>query len=348
MMDKENTIEISSLVSKFIVDYLKNAQNSENVEQWVAGKMQSEIPDMDSSEASDISAKITSTINNINSTIQSINNAAENGVTRESWFIKNFDKATADKSAGAKGKILTDMANGLCNALKAFSAEAENYDVLAEVDEAWDDSKWDEYTLSDIATKVVQQAGAASLKVLEEAFNDAVEQGIESGINADVISPIGSAIDIGIKTAAAGALNAAYKKGLFEGILPEDISIQSLADIAVGAVENIKIFAQAAQGEISVEEAIEKAQRNTIARMVNFLADNSDKIGCFIGAFCGPEGAEIGTKIGQVIKFAATEAVREDITEGINNVCNYARIYAKTATENAIDIFEDVKNLVFS
>ncbi len=347
-MEKENSIEINSLVSEFISDYISNADNSGNIEQWVADKMQSEIPNMDISEAADIAAKITATINSINNNIQSINNAAENGVTRESWFIKNFDKTTADKSAGEKGKILTGLANGLCNAVKAFNGETEIYDELTEADEAWDDSKWNEYSLSDIALKVVQQAGAASLKALEANLDEAAEQEIESGISADVISPIGSAMDVGIKVAAAGALNTAYKKGMFEDFLPEDISTQSLSNIAVGAVENVRVFAQAAQGEISVEEAVDKTQRNTIARMVDFLADNSDKIGGFVGSIFGPKGAEIGKKVGKVVKYLATTEVRDFITEGANKVCSFARSCVQTVAEKAVSIFEGIKNFIFS
>lgn len=352
-MGNEVMNNISSLVSSFVSDFFSNPENADNTEKWLCDKVTAMLPDADKNDKKNICSSIVETINKINSNIQSIDNAIESGGTRESWLCSAVDNSLDNLSYASKAKILM----GCCTALESAAGVMNNNEQfkingeLKAFDELWNESDWNEYNVSELTMNVAQQAGAVALKTLAENVMSGIEDGVQNGIeltDEQLCAAVGSAADIGVKTAAAGALQVAYKKGLLDDLLPFDVKPQALADIAVGAIENVKTIAAVANGTLSTEEAIDRVQRNTIARVVNFLGEYGEEVGTAIGGIFGPQGAAVGCTVGKAISFLAKTEAKPFLIESANKLCTCARECFNNAFETAKGFLTDIKNAIFA
>lgn len=352
-MEKESLNIVSSLVSSFIADYFSDTDNTENTEKWLSDKISSSLKDIDEEQASSIGKSIVNTVNKINENIQSIDKAIDAGGSKESWLCDSTDIVLSKKAIGTKAKILSSCAEVLHSAAEAFDNDGQ-FKINGELktlEEMWEDSNWNEYKVSDLAMNIAQQAGSVAVKTLSENVLSGIEDSIQNGLELDrnqLCAGVGEAADIGIKSAAAGALQVAYKKGLLSDILPFEVKPQALTDIAVGAVENVKTMIMAAEGSLSTEEAIDRIQRNTIARVVNFLAEYGEEVGTAIGTAFGPHGIAIGKAVGKAVSLLSKTEVKTLIIEGANSLCNYARNCLNTIGEKAKKAFNEIKNAIFA
>ncbi len=352
-MENQALNNVSSLVTSFVSDFFSNPENAENTEKWVSDKIKSSLADITEDEASKYGKCIVDTVNKINANIQSIDTAIENGGSRESWLCDAANNALKDKSIGTKAKILTSCITSINSVVEEFGHEGQ-FKVngeLKDVSEMWEDSNWNEYKIDELAKNVAQQAGIVAIKTLSENIISDINESIQNSTELDndqLCAAVGSAADIGVKTAAAGALQVAYKKGMLKKVLPFEVEPQVLTDIAVGAVENVKIIISAANEGLSAEEAIDRVQRHTIARVVNFIAEKGEAVGTSIGAAFGPHGAVIGKFIGKALSYCAKTDVKEKMIEAGNSICNCARACAKTLAKAAVSTFESIKNAIFA
>ncbi len=309
------------LVTDFVGDFLDNEDNSSNVGNWLSGAMTKFMPEMSADEASKNSKTIVDTVRNLNDKLRSVQQA----VSPQSWFREEFNELTQNCSIAEKGKMLSQAFNGLSEAESNFTGET------AETAGEIPDDAWNNFTLMQMASDVVKKSGKVALESLASHSTDAIQQTVEGVIPMEKIkntlttSSIGTAVDTGVKCAASGAALIAQKKGWLKNFIPADAGVQEIANIAVGAVENVKIFLSVGSGNCSTEEAIDRVQRNFIARTVDFLAVSSPSIGRKIGSVFGPHGAVIGEAIGRGVSFLAKTDAREFFEKGLNKVCTGAR-----------------------
>lgn len=311
---------LSGIVSDFVGDYFSDESNADNMQDWLSDEMTKHLPEMSPDEAHSTSGTIIATVKRVNDCIESAQTAARENVSAEEWFNAEFNERTNGLSVAEKGKVLTQMYNGFC--------EAGSDELMQEMP----DDAWDNFSLLQMASDVVKKAGAVALRSAVASVDESIERSMEEGtelIGEEVLgSAINSAADMGLKCAAAGAARIAQKKGWLDNILPEDTTTEEITNMAVGAVEDIKVCFKAATGEITALEAAECVQRNVIARAVDFVADHADSIGKAIGTFINPIfGGDIGEKIGNGIKYLCTTEVRDFIKVGVNKVCNAAKSF---------------------
>lgn len=310
---------IIHLVTDFIGDFFKNEDNSENIGDWLNGAMTKFMPDMSAEEARDSSNIILDTVNSLNDKLKSVQEADN----AETWFRDKFNKQTEALSDSEKGKILSQAFNGFSAAESGFTGEAaEKATEIA-------DNEWDNFSLLQMSSDVLKKSGEAALQSLACNTGDLIQQSIEGVVPISVkgafTSAIGTAVDTGVKCAASGAALIAQKKGWLTKFLPAAATVQEITNIAVGAVENVKTFLAVGSGACSVVDAIDRIQRNVIARAVDFLAVNSPMIGEKIGMIFGPAGAAVGRVIGTGVSFLAKTDAREFIESGLNKVATGAR-----------------------
>ncbi|MCM1060330.1 MAG: hypothetical protein NC452_08545 [Eubacterium sp.] len=316
------------LVTDFVGDFLSNEDNSANVGKWLGGAMTKFMPEMSADEANSASDIIVNTVKSLNAKIQAVQQAD----SAEKWFRDEFNSQTETLSPAEKGKILSQAFNGFAEAESGFTGEpAEAAGGIA-------DNAWDNFSLLQMSTDVMKKAGEAALYSLAGSAGEVVKQGIEGVVSVEgaaeaLASSVGTAADTGVKCAASGAALIAHKKGWFKKFLPVDASVQEIANIAVGAVENVKTFFAVGKGLCSTEEAIDRVQRTVVARAVDFLAVNSPAIGTSIGAIFGPTGAAIGNAIGNGISFLAKTDAREFFVKGLNKVATAARTVVSKAKD---------------
>ena len=332
---------VMRLVTDFVGDFLNDENNSANIEGWLSGAITKFMPDMSAEEANTASRTILNTVTNLNNRIQAVQQADN----AETWFRDEFNKQTESLSDSEKGKILSQVFNGFSAAESGFTGEAE--EKAAEIA----DNEWDNFSLLQMSSDVLKKSGEAVLQSLACNAGDMIQQSIEGVVPISVkgafTSAIGTAVDTGVKCAVSGAALIAQKKGWLTKFLPATATVQEITNIAVGAVENVKTFLAVGSGACSVVDAIDRIQRNVIARAVDFLAVNSPMIGEKIGMIFGPAGAAVGMTIGTGVSFLAQTDAREFIEAGLNKVATAARSVVSKIGDKVKSGFNKIKESLF-
>ena len=332
---------VMRLVTDFVGDFLNDENNSANIEGWLSGTITKFMPDMSAEEANTASRTILNTVTSLNNRIQAVQQADN----AETWFRDEFNKQTDSLSADEKGKILSQAFNGFSAAESGFTGEAE--EKAAEIA----DNEWDNFSLLQMSSDVLKKSGEAALQSLAYNAGDMIQQSIEGVVPISVkgafTSAIGTAVDTGIKCAASGAALIAQKKGWLTKFLPATATVQEITNIAVGAMENVKTFLSVGSGACSVVDAIDRIQRNVIARAVDFLAVNSPMIGEKIGMIFGPGGAAAGRTVGTGLSFLAQTDAREFIEAGLNKVATAARSVVSKIGDKVKSGFNKIKESLF-
>lgn len=333
---------IAGIVTDFVGDFLSSENNSANISGWLGGTMKKFMPSMSEEEANFAGGIILNTVKSLNSKIQSVQQAENT----EEWFRDEFNKETAGFSAAEKGRLLTQAYNGFATAESGFTGEAPEFS------EKIPDIEWDNFSLIQMTSDVLKKSGETALRSLAYDTGEIIQQGVTgvlsiNGAAEALTSSVGTAVDIGIKCAASGAALIAQKKGWLKKFLPQDASIQEITNIAVGAVETAKAIYAAGAGACSVEEAIDRIQRTVIARAVDFLAENSPRIGESIGMIFGPQGAVIGRVIGEGISYLAKTEVRDFFEKGLNKIATSARGFFSKAKDKVKSGFNKIKESIF-
>lgn len=139
---------------------------------------------------------------------------------------------------------------------------------------------------------IISAAVTTGINVIKKAWKG-------EKIEADEVmeEALKSGADAGVKTVAAGTLKVAVEKGVLRCI-PKGTPVGVIATIATVGVENVKILAKAAKGEISKEKVLDQIGRTTVSMTAGLIAaGEAAAIGGVIG---GPAGAVVGAVTGAV------------------------------------------------
>lgn len=339
---------IGTLVGSLVSDFFSDPSHGDNIGDWIADKLEEALPEEGRENALETGKIMVDTIGRINNNIISLDKSIEEGGTRESYLCEAADKILGD-SMGTKAKVLTVCASALNGAAEAYD-NGGKFEINGEIkdyDEMWREDNWNEYKVGDLASNVAQQAGVTALKSLASEITSGIEESMEMGGELgkeQLCAAVGTASDVGVKTAAAGALQIAFKKGYLGDVLPEDTAPSDLASIAVDAVEGVKTAVKVADGTLSVEEGVDRIQRTAVARAVDFIATYGESCGTKIGALFGPTGAVVGKVVGKALSFCAKTEARQAMIDAGNAICNCARACVKTLAKAAANTFETIKN----
>lgn len=189
---------------------------------------------------------------------------------------KAFPNKTVTDHIGGTDKIST-KSRGLTKAdVKRQQLEAQEKNQIR-------DTNWNSYNTKKLAIHLGKEAaltGATAalygggFYLAEKVWNgekiraeEAVEVALKTGV------------DSGVKSAAAGALTVAVKRGLIP-MLAKSTPAGIIANIAAVGVENARILLKCAKGEISFTKAVDSMGRTTVSMAAGLLA--------------AVEGAELG------------------------------------------------------
>lgn len=151
---------------------------------------------------------------------------------------------------------------------------------------------------------IISAAVTTGINVIKKAWKG-------EKIEADEVmeEALKSGADAGVKTVAAGTLKVAVEKGVLRCI-PKGTPVGVIATIATVGVENVKILAKAAKGEISKEKVLDQIGRTTISMTAGLIAAGEaaaiggvigGPVGVVVGAVTGAVGYVAGSKYGEVV-----------------------------------------------
>lgn len=193
---------------------------------------------------------------------------------------------------------------------------------------------WNAYNTKELALNLGKNAGLVGINaaLITTGFDMAAKviQGEPIEAEEAVETAIKTGADAGLKAAAAGALKAGAEKGVI-AIIPPGTPAGMIANIACLGIENAKILAKVASGEMKMSEALDKMGRTSTSMIYGLQWGTA---GAAVGALmlsCIPiVGTLVGGVIGGMVSYMAGSKFGEAVYTGIKKVSQVARATAKS------------------
>lgn len=107
---EKEALEFKNIFNKCLKLYKEKGEEVSDKE-WLKSLFKSEIPEMEDEEIEASSSEIIDSIKEFDSNLDSINKAAENGISKESWLTNKIQEASIGTSINEYGHILQGMDN---------------------------------------------------------------------------------------------------------------------------------------------------------------------------------------------------------------------------------------------
>lgn len=239
---------------------------------------------------------------------------------------------------GVKGKSFTK------EDMKALQENAQRKNAAPELD-------WSHYQTKDLALNIGKNAGVMGILSAAVTTGMNVVSKIFKGEKIDkdelVENAIKTGVDTSVKTVAAGTLTVAVKKGILKCI-PKATPVGIIANIACVGIENAKVLAKVASGELSVTKGIDQMGRVTTTAVGGFCGmAKGAAVGAGIGAavpILGAPLAVVGGLVGGTVGYLAGSKVGDAIYEAGKKVAGAAKTVAKAVVEKGKAVVEEVAN----
>lgn len=227
---------------------------------------------------------------------------------------------------------------------------------------------WNSFNTKQLATKIGKDVGISVLysAVISTGFHVAqkVFEGEDIEVEEVVEVALESGKDTGIKVAIAGAIKAGVEKDIIK-IIPKGTPIHTITNMVYIGIENAKIAKKIFDGELTVKEAMNEMEVNTLSIVEGTVAAGNGAIlgsgigegaGAFIGYIAGPLGIVVGGKIGAAVGgfvggtvgYMAGSKASEKVTKGVQKVREVAREIvtnaASSVKEEVSTVFNSVSN----
>lgn len=117
-MIEEKCNALKPIITDFMEDYVQN--QGRPIEEWLGQKMQQKFPDKKTEEVQAMADEILSNLRVAQEKKQSLDKAVENGISKESWFASETQKAISTMSAQETVIYLSNLDRALENANEAL------------------------------------------------------------------------------------------------------------------------------------------------------------------------------------------------------------------------------------
>lgn len=226
---------------------------------------------------------------------------------------------------GVEGKAFTK------EEMKALQERAQSEGTAPEID-------YSHYQTKDLAMSIGKNAGVMALQAAAVTTGLNVATKIFQGEKVDedelVEIAIKTGADTSIKTVTAGTLQVAIRKGIIK-FIPKATPAGVIANIACVGIENVKILAKIASGDLSVTKGLDQMGRVTTS-MVGGLCGMAK--GAAIGAsmtawvpVIGPGLAVVSGFAGGMVGYFAGSKIGDKVYSAGKKVAGAAKTVAKTA-----------------
>ena len=253
---------------------------------------------------------------------------------------KGSSKTISDhiEAWGAEGKKFTK------DELKQLQQQAQEDGTLPTVD-------YSHFQAKDLAMSIGKNAGAMALQAAAVTTGLNVADKILRGEEVDpdqlVEVAIKTGADTSIKTVTAGTLQVAIRKGIIK-FIPAGTPAGVIANIACVGIENVKILAKIASGDLSVTKGLDQMGRTTTSMVGGLWAMAK---GAAIGAkatawipVVGPALAVATGFVGGMVGYFGGSKVGEVVYNTGKKVASAAKTVAKAAWEGVKSVGRSVVN----
>lgn len=110
--DNKSAKELTKIMKRFMDSY-KLKDKSINDREWLSCELKKELPELSDIEAKKLSDECFDEVEKFDENLKSLNQAIENGSTKESWFNKKIEEASIGMSVNDVGNYLNSIDNSI-------------------------------------------------------------------------------------------------------------------------------------------------------------------------------------------------------------------------------------------
>ena len=160
--------------------------------------------------------------------------------------------------------------------------------------------------------------------------------------------------DTGLKAATAGALEIAKNNNILP-IYTEPATPIDSANIAIQAIDKLKILGRVVKGELTMAEAITDIKNQGLALAAGLFSEKiakplimaGSKIGTRVGMIFGPVGAAVGGVVGGIAGKLAGSKVGQKVMDVGRKVCSTAKSVVSKAWNKVKSVGSKLKSFLF-
>lgn len=207
--------------------------------------------------------------------------------------------------------------------------QAKELQLKAQNDGSIPATDWNTFKNKDLALQIGKNSGMAALQAAAITTGFSLASQIIQGEGIDVEESVEIALktgtDAGVKVATTNALKVATEKGIIK-IIPKETPVGTIANVACVSIENIKILAKVATGELTMTQAMDQMGRTSISMVysigwgavgwnigvaaLSWIPIVGPVVGGLVGGLVGSmAGSKFGTAVYSGIKTVAKGAV---------------------------------------
>ena len=263
----ENDTSLRGTLDGFIRSYAQR-DTGMAFPDWLADRLRQELPELKPDASVRLVEDITKAVAGYDQTLRDLNQAVESGQSKEEWFSEQLARVYEDMPPDAAGESLQRMEAELVSSNMRLMGEIEPAQTgeIITADGETAPTEWNKYSLKAKANSIGQQLNSIALTAVAGAMNRNL-----NGDNTAISEVITDAFQTGlrsspeeVKAVVAGAVRASAERGLIDA-LSADTPIEVIGDLAGAAVEGAEALCDAASGNITMTEALDKVGRAGVA-----------------------------------------------------------------------------------
>lgn len=208
---------------------------------------------------------------------------------------------------------------------------------------------WNSFNTKQLAVKIGKEIGQAALYGAAIGTGIHIAKKVIDGEEIEVEEVVEVALktgtDVGIKAALSGAIKVGAEKGIIK-MIPKGTPAHIITNIVYIGVENAKIAKRVINGDLTVVEAMNEMEVNTVSIVAGTVsAAKCASIGASVGSILGPVGTVVGGFVGGTIGYMVGSEVGKAVTKGVQKIRKVAR---ETVTNIASSVKEGASRVISS
>lgn len=267
---------------------------------------------------------------------------------------EQLEEVQAYFRAKGSSKTITDHIEAFGAVGKSFTKEdVKNIQMAIQENNTPPEMDYNHFRTKDMAMSIGKNAGVMALQAAAVTTGLNIVGKLFKGEPVDsdelVESAIKTGVDTSVKVVAAGTLQEAVRKEILR-FIPKMTPAGVIANIASVGIENAKILAKIASGELSVTKGIDHMGRTTTSMIGGFCGmAKGAAVGAnlaFIVPVIGPALSVATGFVGGMVGYFGGSKLGDCIYSAGKTVAKVAKGIAKTAWEGIKSVGRGIKNVL--
>jgi hypothetical protein len=264
MMDNNENSMVKKVLNNFIDDYIQRDKNVEFSE-WLGNKLREEIQGMDDDSSKELVDKIMVAVLDYDKNLDELNQAVENGKTREKWFAEKMAKYYDGMDIQEEGDILSNFEDELSESTEnsLYEEKEESVDDYNESDTT---VEWNKYSIKDILSRIARKLVVFGLGNVAKAMENktmGVENADDNEFQEDLLKKCLKNDNTEVKAMIAATLEAVALNKL-DDKLPSGTPIEVICDLAGCVADAAEVVVDLIDDNVTKMEAVDKIGRISI------------------------------------------------------------------------------------